>query len=89
MLFLPLLAIQFPCFRSKRGNILAGKEFAPGFDIVFLGWKKEVPQLHGLFRSQMLKQYLKRILDERLVGKLCVCVVFSDGFHSVVEIAAG
>jgi hypothetical protein len=37
----------------------------------------------------MLKQYLKRILDKRLVGKLRVCVVLSDGFHSVVEIAAG
>jgi hypothetical protein len=37
----------------------------------------------------MLKQYLKRILDQRLIGPLCVCVVLSDGFHSVVEIAAG
>jgi hypothetical protein len=44
-----LLTVKFPRFLSKRGNILAGKEVAPGFDIVFVGRKKEVPQLHGLF----------------------------------------
>ena len=48
-----------------------------------------MPQLHGFFWSQMLKQYLKRILNKRLVGKLGAGVVLSDGFHSVVEIAAG
>ena len=42
-----------------------------------------MPQLHGLFRSEMLKQYLKRILDKRLVGTLCVCVVLSYGFHFI------
>jgi hypothetical protein len=82
-LFLLLLAVKFSCFLSKRGNILAGKEFVPSFDIVFLGWKEEVPQLHSLFWSQMFKQYRKRILDQRLVGKLCGCVVLSDSFHVV------
>src|SRR5437764_4452981 len=85
----PLLPIHFPCLFSKRGNVLAGKEGAPRFDILFLGRKKEVPQLHGFFRSQMLKQYLKRVLNKRLVGKRGVGVVLSDGFHSVVDIAAG
>ena len=56
--------VKFSCFLSQRGNILAGKEGAAGFDIVFLGRKEEVPQLHGLFRSKVFKQYRKRILDQ-------------------------
>ena len=84
-----MMQMLAPCLLSKRGNILAGKEIAPGFDIVFLGRKKEVPQLHGFFRSQMLEQNHKRVLNKRLVGKLGVGVVLSDGFHSVVEIATG
>jgi hypothetical protein len=84
-----LLTVKFPDFSSRGGNVHTGKEGAPGFNILFLGRKKEVPQLHGFFWSQMLKQYLKRILNKRLVGKLGVGVVLSDGFHSVVEIEAG
>jgi hypothetical protein len=57
IVFPPLLPVQFSCLLCKRGNIFAGKECAPGFDIVFVARKKEVPQLHGLFRSQMLKHY--------------------------------
>jgi hypothetical protein len=84
----PLLPMHFPRLLSKRGNVLAGKERVPSFDIVFLGGEKEVPQLHRFFRSQMLKQNRKRVLDQRLVGTLGVDVVLSDGFHSVAQTEA-
>src|SRR6266446_5224740 len=76
-----LLAVQFPCLLSKRGNIHAGKELAPSFHILFLGRKKEVPQLQGLFRPKVLKQYHKRILNQRLGGVLGFRGFFSNGLH--------
>ena len=88
-MYISLVTVKFPCVLSKRGNIFAGKEFVPGFDIIFLGRHKQVPQLHGLFRSEMLKQDHKRILDKRVWGKLVLKVLLSDGFHSVVETQAG
>jgi hypothetical protein len=83
-----LLAVKFPYLLIHGGNIHAGKECAPSFHIVFLGRHKQVPQLQGLFRPKMLKQYHKRILDKRLFGELGVCIVFSDCFHSGAETEA-
>ena len=62
-----LLAVILPSLPGNGGNVHAGKKLTPGFHIVFLGRKKEVPQLEGILRSEMLKQYRKRILDKRLL----------------------
>ena len=85
-----LPSVKFPCFPGNGGNVHAGKELAPGFYILFLwGWHKQMPQLQGLFRAKVLKQYLKRILDKRVFGELWLCMLLSDCFHSVAEIAVG
>jgi hypothetical protein len=65
-----LLAVKLPYLPVHGGNVYAGKELAPGFHIVFLRWKKEVPELQGLFQSKVLKQYHKRIAEKRVFSLL-------------------
>src|SRR5256885_2413985 len=63
-----LLAVKFPYLLVHGGNVHAGKEFAPGFHIIFLRRRyKQVPQLEGLFRAELLQERRKSFRKKRLL----------------------